>query len=199
MVGDSTGHNWVSALSGTGMDTFAENEWDAAELPNGDLMAVFRTSDACPSCNRRQALLHKSGSAWTFASADVKTPPFTHSGHPELLETSAGTVLYIATDDTSGQKGIWYLSNTNAQANSTAWTKLPFATGGTDCVAAGTKFNCSSRYYPRSFEDCNAGTCTIFIFSHTGADDDYWEVNGHSGVTQINESIILQKFTLTSP
>ena len=195
MVGDSTAHNWTVGL--TGDPGFGGNEWDAAELPNGDLLAVFRTSDNV----RRQAILRQSGSTWTISSADVKTPPFTHSGHPELLATSAGAVLYLATVDTSGQKGIWYLSDTDAEANSNGWTLLPFANGDNnkDCTAVGSVFNCSTRYYPRSFEDCNGGTCTIYVFSHTGADDDYWEVNGHTGVTQTNESIILQTFQLTSP
>jgi hypothetical protein len=197
MVGDSTAHNWTVGL--TGSSGFGAGEWDAAELPNHDLIAVFKTSTDL----REQAILHQSGSGWTISSSDVHPTPFGASGHPELLETSSGAVLYLATvDETSShEKGIWYLSNANAESNSTGWTLLPFANGdnGADCAAAGSVFHCSTRYYPRSFEDCVGGTCTIYVFSHTGSDDDYWEVNGHTGVTQVNESIILQKFQLTSP
>jgi len=135
-------------------------------------------------------------------SADVKQTPFAHSGHPEVLATSSGAVLYIAPVDTplfgeTSKPGIWYLSNANAQASSTGWTLLPFTTGSTstNCVAAGSQWNCSTRHYPRAIEDCYLGTCTIYVFSHSGSDDDYTEVS--SGA--INEFILLQKFVLTSP
>ena len=198
MVADSNGNGWVEALAGPSSAEFAANEWDVTELLNGNLLAVFRTAT---NVGRKQAVLVKSGSTWTLAASAIATPPFTHSGHPEVIATSSGAVLSIATLDASSQPGIWYLSNANAQANSTAWTKLPFATGstGTNCVAAGAQWNCSTRHYPRAIEDCYLGTCTIYVFSHSGADDDYWEVNGTAGVTQINEFILLQKFVLTSP
>jgi hypothetical protein len=197
MVGDEDAENWTVGL--TGNPGFGAGEWDAAELPNHDLIAVFKST----TDQRLQAILHKSGSSWTISSSDVDPTPFGASGHPELLETSSGAVLYLATVDetASHQKGIWYLSDDDAEANSTDWTLLPFTNGdsGADCDAAGSAYHCSTRYYPRSFEDCVSGTCTIYVFSHTGGDDDYWEVNGHTGVTQKNESIILQKFQLTSP
>lgn len=211
MVSDSSGNNWTEALNSTNLDSFLPNETDVAELPNGDLMAIFRTFTKCPSTtngcyNRYQALLRKSGSAWTAAVADVKQTPFSHSGHPELVATSSGALLYIATVDTprageTAKQGIWFLSNANAQANSANWTLLPFANTSAqpNCVAAGGDWNCSSRYYPRAVEDCYLGTCTIIIASHTGSDNDYWEVNGHAGVPQVDQSIILQKFVLTSP
>lgn len=190
LLGDATATTWTEALTFSGGEPVAGNEWDVAELPNGDLMAVFRL----PAPGRKQGLLRYNGSnSWNLAAADVKTPPFTHSGHPELLATSAGTVLYLATDDTSSQRGIWYLSNTNAQASSTSWTKLPFTSngGGTSCTLVGSIYNCSTRYYPMSFEDCYLGVCTIYVFSHVGFDQPY--------TPDPNQSIRLQKFQLTSP
>ena len=70
-------------------------EFDVAELPNGDLLAVYRTNVP----NRRQNLLVKKGDTWE--PTVVTDAPFPHSGMPELLATAGGLVLHIATSGTS--------------------------------------------------------------------------------------------------
>jgi hypothetical protein len=181
MVGDKNAQNWTVGISNvSALDaSFAANEWDATELPNGDLLAIFRTKTA-PL--RKQALLHKSGSGWTVASTDIKNPPFTHSGHPDLITTSSGAVLDVATDDDAHRKGIWYLSYANAQSNSTGWTLLPFSipsgtTTGCASIATGT-YNCSSSYYPQTLENCVGTACTLYVIGTLVGDDDYWETAG---------------------
>jgi hypothetical protein len=180
-VSSNEGVSWTSALSiGAGVTEPAVNEWDVAELPDGDLLAVFRTAGSNVPV---QGLLTKSGSSWTLT--DVTTTPFAHSGHPELLATSEGAILYI-TEQNGSQQGIWVLSNSSAESDGNGWTLLPFTATGTNCVAAGSNFNCSSDYYPRSFEDPYSHT--IYVFSHHGADDPY--------PPSSNEEIIKQSFTI---
>jgi hypothetical protein len=191
LLGDATATTWTEALTIPSPAPFGADEWDAAELPNGDLLAVFRTSNNL----RKQGLLEidAGGDSWTLTSANVEVPPFVHAGHPELLATSSGAVLYVNVTDNNGQRGIWYLSNSNAEANSTGWTQLPFASNGGaegNCTSGSAPFLCSTRHYPRAIEDCDGSVCTIYVFSHFGDDDDYGEVNQY---------IVLQKFRLTSP
>ena len=67
-------------------------EFDVAELANGDLLCVFRrASDA----KRWQSTLQKSGDSWTAQPAGPSILP--HSGQPELLATREGPVLHLAT------------------------------------------------------------------------------------------------------
>ena len=67
-------------------------EFDVAELANGDLLCVFRrASDA----NRWQSTLKKSGDTWIAQKASPSVLP--HSGQPELLATREGPILHVAT------------------------------------------------------------------------------------------------------
>jgi len=85
-------------------------EWDVAELDNGDLLAVFRTYD----CKRCQSLLVKRGATWE--PGPLQPAPFPHSGQPELLATREGIILHVASN------GIWWTADRGA-----TWTKLDVA------------------------------------------------------------------------
>lgn len=67
-------------------------EFDLAEIANGDLLCVFRRSN---DTNRWQSLLKKSGNTWKAQTAGRSTLP--HSGQPELLATQEGPILHVAT------------------------------------------------------------------------------------------------------
>jgi hypothetical protein len=101
---DPTGASWHGPLYVAPSST---EEWDAAELDNGDLLGVFRTIDT----RRRQAILVQDGESWK-PGAFQKTP-FPNSGQPELLATREGPVLHIA------DNGVWATSDRGAM-----WTKL---------------------------------------------------------------------------
>ena len=158
------------------------NEWDIAELSNGDLLAVFRSRTltapgATPTTNttqvRNQALLRANrdarGAIAGYTMTDVKAAPFEHSGHPELLSTQEGVVLHITSSAADGRSVIHYTADRGA-----SWTLLS---------------NSASRrgiYYPTSFQ---AADGTIYVFGHVGADDDYGERD---------QSITMDKFRLTT-
>ncbi len=68
-------------------------EIDFAELPDGDLLVVFRVDAA--HC-RYQTLLRKTGQTWR--PEPVRKTWLPHSGQPELLSLPGGIVLHLATD-----------------------------------------------------------------------------------------------------
>jgi hypothetical protein len=147
MTSRNGGQTWSSAFRSSAL----HGEWDAAELPKGDLLAVFRTRDPH---NRRvqfrqQALLERRGSGW--ALTDLRRAPLEHSGHPELLATREGPILHIAST------GAHYTSDAGE-----TWHRLSFAGGD----------RYESEYYPRSLQTA-AGT--VYVFSHVGGDDYYGE------------------------
>ena len=123
-------------------------EFDAAELSNGDLLSVFRRRDPERKSGevRWQGLLKKSGEAWI--PADVGPAPFPHSGHPDLLATREGPILHVATT------GIHWTSDAGA-----TWHKLDVP---------------GSAYYPRSIQ---AADGRILVFAHIGGDDPYGKVD----------------------
>ncbi|HEY7115071.1 MAG TPA: sialidase family protein, partial [Tepidisphaeraceae bacterium] len=128
------------------------DEWDQAELPDGDLLCVFRRGD--PKNARKevrwQGLLKKTRDTWTLE--DFRPAPFPHSGHPELLATREGIILHIATT------GIQY----TADAGKT-WNVLD---------VPGFAGEYKSRYYPRSLQTDDS---RIYIFAHNGWDQPYGE------------------------
>lgn len=102
---------WRRAMPDILASVLAPNEWDAAELPNGDLLALFRTQDS-PNGRvqmRRQAILRaqKDASAcpdktaagcWVMDQTTLGNPGnFPHSGAPELLAAREGVILQFAT------------------------------------------------------------------------------------------------------
>src|SRR4051812_26731357 len=129
----------------------AWDEWDFAELPGGDLLCVFRRGD--PDHPKRevrwQGVLEKRGEGWTLAR--LRPSPLPHSGHPELLATREGVVLYVATT------GVQWTADAGE-----SWHAL---------VAPGFG-DYRSRYYPRSLQ---AADGTIYVFGHNGSDNRYGE------------------------
>jgi hypothetical protein len=130
---------------------YAGEEWDAAELENGDLLGVLRTATYDPSGNllsqeRRQCLLSKQGQTWK--PGPVHRAPFAHSGQPELLETREGVLLHIAAN------GIWWTADRGAN-----WTKLEVP---------------GTAYYPSAVQLKNG---VILVVSHVGSDDAYGKVD----------------------
>jgi hypothetical protein len=125
-------------------------EFDAAELPNGDLLCVFRRLNPLRESSqlevRWQGVLTKSGDGWIPGEAGPA--PFPHSGHPELLATCEGPILHIATS------GIDW----TADAGET-WHRLSIP---------------GSQYYPRSVQVADG---RILVFAHVGGDDPYGKVD----------------------
>jgi hypothetical protein len=103
---DPAGKSWTDPIY-VAPDGTSTEEWDLAELENGDLLGVFRTHDL----KRRQSLLVKHGETWE--PGPLLETPFPHSGQPELLATREGVILHIASD------GIW-----GTVDRGTNWTKL---------------------------------------------------------------------------
>lgn len=130
---------------------YAGEEWDAAELENGDLLAVLRTATYDPSGKllsqeRRQCLLSKRGQTWE--PGPMNQAPFPHSGMPELLETREGVLLHIAAN------GIWWTAE-----RGTNWTKMEVP---------------GTAYYPSALQLDNGD---ILVVSHVGSDDPYGKVD----------------------
>ena len=130
---------------------YAGEEWDAAELENGDLLAVLRTasfdsSGKFLSQERRQCLLTRQGQTWT--PGPIVPAPFPHSGMPELLMTREGVLLHIAAN------GIWWTVDRGA-----TWTKLDMP---------------GTAYYPCALQREDG---TILVVSHIGSDDPYGKVD----------------------
>lgn len=123
-------------------------EYDAAELPNGDLLCVFRRRDPkSPGREVRwQGLMRKEGDGWMPIA--VGPAPFPHSGHPELLATREGVVLHIATSGIHGTSD-----------GGQTWRRVN---------APGTN------YYPRGLQAPDGRIC---IFAHIGSDDAYGAVD----------------------
>jgi hypothetical protein len=67
-------------------------EFDMAELANGDLLAVYRRAS---DTKRWQGVLKKTDDTWEVGKVGTSVLP--HSGQPELLVTREGPVLHIAT------------------------------------------------------------------------------------------------------
>jgi len=92
-------------------DTFTE-EVDVAELPDGNLLAIYRLEKRHTCC-----LLAKQGNTW--APAQTAGPSsFPQTGHPELLVVREGALLYPTLGDT------WWSTDGGAQ-----WQTLPGVPG----------------------------------------------------------------------
>ena len=87
-------------------------------------------------------MLKKAGASWI--PAEPHAAPFPHSGHPELLATSDGLVLHVATS------GIHWTSDAGE-----TWHQLEIP---------------GSAYYPRSVQATDG---RILAFGHIGGDDAY--------------------------
>lgn len=147
MVSNDQGKSWqgpITVVPSEYQRAWGGEEFDAAELPNGDLLCVFRRADPEKSGHevRWQGLLKKSGDTWT--PGDVGAAPFPHSGHPELLATREGAVLHLATS------GIHWTIDAGK-----IWHKLELS---------------GTAYYPRAVQATDG---RIFVFGHVGGDDAY--------------------------
>jgi len=145
---DPEGRTWSEPLYVTpGVADCACEEWDTAELPNGDLLAVFRaiSYDAAGQAtrqDRRQSILTRQGDTWQ--PGPLSAAPFPHSGHPELLRTREGVILHVA------PSGVHWTADRGA-----TWTAL-------GCPGSG--------YYPHAVQLADG---TILVAGHIGNDDPY--------------------------
>ena len=104
LVSEDDGRTWLPPIEVFPPDhrklPYPGEEYDAAELPNGDLLLVFRWAAYAPDTGqfireeRRQSVLRREGQTWI--PGDIHPAPFPHSGHPELLATREGPILHLA-------------------------------------------------------------------------------------------------------
>jgi hypothetical protein len=94
VVSSDKGKTWkgpIPAFSKDQPDGWTE-EFDVAELAQGDLLAVFRRAT---DAKRWQGVLKKSDDTWVVGKVGPSVLP--HSGQPELLATREGPILHVAT------------------------------------------------------------------------------------------------------
>jgi hypothetical protein len=116
----------------------AYEEWDVVELPDGALLGVIRTPDG-----QGQFTLAKRGDGW--ADAAIVRAPFPQSGHPELLATREGPILYL------NANGIWATVDRGA-----SWAKVQEIPAGS--------------WYPVAAQLADG---QIICASHIGSDDEF--------------------------
>jgi len=167
MTSTDEGATWKDALGvpPPQRDAAPANEWDVAELRNGDLLAVMRTREGTRTV-RKQAILEKTDDEIktnTGTKRDggwiMRTPRLTPASfeqvpgpqHPELLSIeygpARGGVLHIA------DEAIHYSPD-----DGDTWQKVAFPSDWTP------------HYYPNSVQ---ARGANIYVFSHAGSDENY--------------------------
>ena len=156
-VGDAEGRNWMGPISIIPDDQrgeFAGEEFDWAELEDGDLLCVLRT-ETLPTFDARDAgqqrritRLSRSGESWK--PTRVEMAPFPHSGHPDVLRTREGLVLHLATSAISASAD-----------DGQSWThfELAPATAWQGWCGPGTP------YYPKAVHLPNG---EILVLGHVG-------------------------------
>ena len=94
LVSSDAGATWSEPIRAVPDDenTGWTEEFDLAELENGNLLAIFRLAN---SANRIQGLLKKNGDRWDASTTHETALP--HSGQPELIATREGPILHFAT------------------------------------------------------------------------------------------------------
>ena len=94
LISSDKGQTWSEPLRATPEDQKDgwTEEFDVAELDNGDLLSIYRRVD---DAKRWQAILKKSDDTWIPGKVGPNVLP--HSGQPELLKTLDGPVLHVAT------------------------------------------------------------------------------------------------------
>ncbi|MBL9214012.1 MAG: exo-alpha-sialidase [Opitutaceae bacterium] len=147
LVSSDQGRTWsppIAVVPQSHRRTWGGEEYDVAELPNGDLLCVFRRPDPAKQKGevRWQGVLRKTGDTWT--PTEVGPAPFPHSGHPELLATREGPILHLATS------GVHWTIDAGR-----TWHRLDIPGTG---------------YYPRSVQTADG---LILVFAHVGGDDAY--------------------------
>jgi hypothetical protein len=153
MISSDHGRTWglpIPVIPGENRKGWACEECDAAELPNGDLLWVFRRchpdDQDRPMHQRRhvrwQGLMVKDGNTWKAKS--VGPAPFPHSGLPDLLVTRECVVLHVT------EPGIHWTAD-----GGQTWHNL-----GLPRMA----------YYPKSLQLHDG---RILVLGHQGSDDPY--------------------------
>jgi hypothetical protein len=182
LIGDDEGRNWQSALTvAPGISMGPEgrdimpNEWDAAELANGDLVAMMRDQQSGGAAENRAAILKKDGDVhWTMNERPYN-PGFIAGGHPELLSVREGAVLYI------GVAGVYW----SATGEEGSWQPLKF-NGGSGNI---TKY-----YYPNGLQENNG---VVDVDGHVKWDASYTHPNtGHDAPVGESQTVAVARFVL---
>jgi photosystem II stability/assembly factor-like uncharacterized protein len=158
LANDSPGKRWSEQL----------DEWDFAELPDGDLLVVARVPD---HSNRLAGVMKKTADTWKLSSLSKSTIP--HSGHPDLLATREGPVLHVATT------GILWTSDAGR-----SWSPVVFPDVPKSMRPKEEPTSLATRYYPRSIQLPDG---RILVFAHVGWDNEYSEVD---------QSVVMDSFRL---
>ena len=146
LVSDDQGQTWsdpIQVVPEELRDDWSGEEFDVAELPNGDFLCVFRRKLTDGPEVRWQGRLEKSGQTWI--PKDFGPAPFPHTGQPELLATREGPVLHIA------PSGVHWTCD-----GGVTWQLLEGVLG--------------THYYPHSTQGPDGA---VYIFGHVGGDDGY--------------------------
>lgn len=161
-VSNDGGRNWAGPIAtATPADSaeFTGEEFDFAELGNGDLLMVIRCETKAAfdtrdrGQDRRQTRLVKTGDTWK--PTKVRPAPFPASGHPELLRLTDGTILHIATSGFSATRD-----------EGDTWHDLSIPAGHVE-----KDWNWpGSYYYPKAIQMKNG---EILAVGHVGFDDPY--------------------------
>ena len=170
-VGDREARHWqgpISIIPDAQLGTFAGEEFDWAELDNGDLLCVLRTEtenvfDARDQGQQRRITrLAKAGDSWR--PTHVELAPFPHSGHPEVLRAGDGQVLHVATSGISvstDEGKTWTHFDLSPDLGANDWARHH------DWARY---FNQGSPYYPKAVAMANG---EILVLGHIGGDDGY--------------------------
>lgn len=168
LVSDDDGKTWrgpIDVIPPEHRGKWGGEEYDAAELPGGDLLCVFRRKHYDEDAGRFvggqvrwQERLRKQGLSWL--PGGVGPAPFPHSGHPELLATREGAVIHAATS------GLHW----TVDAGKT-WHELNVP---------------ATRYYPRSVQTPDGW---IYIFWHVGGDNAYGAVDQSIGMDRFRLAV----------
>ena len=160
MVSEDDGRTWLKPVEVLPEELrkppYPGEEYDVAELPNGDLLLVFRWAVYDSSTGkfireeRRQSLLKKINQTWEPGS--IRLAPFPHSGHPELLATREGPIFHLATSGIS-------------------WT-IDGGENWHDADVEGTS------YYPRAVQLPDGRILCVY---HDGGDNGYGDVDQSIG------------------
>ena len=177
IASDDDGNTWnepVEFLTPEQRKGWGCEEWDAAELDNGDLLGIFRrmSPDGSGKQVRWQGLLKKKGDGWIAEKLGPSV--FPHSGHPELFATREGVILHIATT------GIHSTADRGETWTPVAFPNLPKGVRH----PAETPESLQTQYYPKAVQTDDG---TIYLFTHVGSD------NAYGGADQ---SIVMDKFRL---
>ncbi|GDY10072.1 hypothetical protein LBMAG52_35580 [Planctomycetia bacterium] len=95
LISSDQGRTWKGPVPATLAEQRGgwTEEFDIAELPNGDLLTIYRRAN---DTKRWQSTLKKSDETWIAQRAGPSVLP--HSGQPELLATREGPILHVATN-----------------------------------------------------------------------------------------------------